>query len=68
MVLGVPLEHEWLVTKCNLETKDSYPPPLEKGGRGGFFMPPKIPLNPPFSKGDFKSLAKISRLYTNPDY
>jgi hypothetical protein len=27
-------------------------PPLLKGGKGGFENREKIPLNPPFSKGD----------------
>ncbi len=34
-------------------------PPLKKGGQGGFNpaaidAPPKIPLNPPFPKGEAK--------------
>jgi hypothetical protein len=29
-------------------------PPLKKGGPGGFGKRPKIPLNPPSTKGDFK--------------
>ena len=28
-------------------------PPFLKGGKGGFYNRLKIPLNPPFSKGDF---------------
>jgi hypothetical protein len=28
-------------------------PPCSKGGRGDFFYHLEIPLNPPFSKGDF---------------
>jgi hypothetical protein len=32
-------------------------PPFEKGGLGGIFKAPEIPLNPPFSKGDFKDLG-----------
>jgi hypothetical protein len=29
-------------------------PPVSKGGLGGILKLPEIPLNPPFSKGDFK--------------
>jgi len=32
-------------------------PPFIKGGEGGFYNNRlKIPLNPPFAKGDFKTL------------
>ena len=33
--------------------ENSFPPPLEKGGQGGFLPSvKKIPLNPPFPKGE----------------
>jgi hypothetical protein len=32
-------------------------PPLEKGGVGGFENPGKIPLNPPFPKGEIAGAA-----------
>ena len=37
-------------------------PPFEKGGSGGIYSlvhPQQIPLNPPFSKGDFKSSTGV---------
>jgi len=38
-------------------------PPFYKGGQGGFYNSRlKIPLNPPFSKGDFKPLSRRARL------
>ena len=33
--------------------KAQFLPPFPKGGKGEFYKRPKIPLNPPFSKGDF---------------
>ncbi len=42
-------------------------PPFSKGGLGGIYNHPEIPLNPPFSKGDFEGLGiiKRSRMRTN---
>jgi len=40
-------------------------PPFSKGGRGGDLRPRKIPLNPPFPKGEVKaSTTKRSQKYS----
>jgi len=40
---------KYLINVINLS------PPFAKGGWGDFMQRFKIPLNPPFSKGDFKA-------------
>jgi cobyrinic acid a,c-diamide synthase len=49
---------DWLERHVDLEAL-LLPPPLAKGGRGGF-SPAEIPLNPPLPKGEVKPRVKIA--------
>mgnify|MGYP001283956688 FL=1 len=46
----------------HLEWAKAQIPPLQKGGKGGFESSGKIPLNPPFSKGEVSSKGLTVRL------
>lgn len=49
---------DWLERHVDMEAL-VLPPPLQKGGRGGF-PPDEIPLNPPLPKGEAKPRVRIA--------